>query len=180
MDNMDKKTSVPEEKFMLLFSLNHHRIYTYILSVLGVRSVVDDIMQQTLLAMWRTFSKFEEGTNFAAWGKTIAQYEIMTYRKKQARELLLDNESLQKIMDQYDEVHDHSDERQKAMDGCLKKISEHNLKLIRLRYHEGRTCKQISEQLSRPAVTIYKRFATIHASLQECISRTLEIWERQF
>jgi RNA polymerase sigma-70 factor (ECF subfamily) len=168
-----------EERFMVLFSINKRKIYAYILAALGNRNVADDIMQQTLLTMWRNFSRFEEGTNFAAWGKTIAKYRIFSYRRKQAKEMLLGDEALQRVLDLSQSVEMRSDERQRAMEGCLKKLSDQHLKLIQLRYNQEYTCTLISEKLNRPISTVYKTLARIHASLHDCILRTLRVWEAE-
>ena len=167
------------EKFTLLMSQNQRKIYLYVLSAIGSRSIADDIMQQTVLSMWRTFSRFEEGTNFVAWGKAIAKYQILTYRRKEARELFLDNEAFQKILDLYEVVEKRFDNRQEALDGCLKKLNDSNLKLVQMRYHNECSCKEIAKKLNRPITSIYSLFFHIHASLEDCIRKTLAIWETE-
>jgi RNA polymerase sigma-70 factor (ECF subfamily) len=166
-----------EEQFILLLSENQRKIYSFVLSTVGRQNVAEEIMQQTCLMMWRNFSHFEEGTNFSAWGKEIAKYEIFNYRKRKAKELLLDHESLNKVLEASQQVEKSSDQRMKALDGCLKKLTEKNRCLIQYRYNEGLTCSVIAEKMNFPISTIYKTLSRVHTSLQDCIHRTLLLWE---
>ncbi len=43
---------------------------------------LDDVLQDTLAVMWKKFDNFKIGTDFVAWGKTIARYKIMNHLKK--------------------------------------------------------------------------------------------------
>jgi RNA polymerase sigma-70 factor, ECF subfamily len=168
-----------EEQFIFLMSTNQRKIYSYVLTAVGRQAIAEEIMQQTFLMMWRNFSRFEEGTNFSAWGKEIAKYEIFNYRKKKAKELFLDHESLSRVLEAAQEVEKAADQRMKALDGCLKKLTDKNRSLIQYRYTEGLACSIIAEKMNFPVSTIYKTLARIHSSLQECIHRTLILWEAQ-
>jgi RNA polymerase sigma-70 factor (ECF subfamily) len=173
------KPNGPEEQFIFLLSTNQRKIYSYILTAVGRQTVAEEIMQQTLLVMWRNFTRFEEGTNFSAWGKEIAKYEVFNYRKKKTRELFLDEESLDKILNVSQKIAQSSDQRIKALDGCLKKLTEKKRCLIHYRYSEGLSCSLIAEKVNSPVSTIYKTFVRVHASLLDCIRRTLLIWEAE-
>ena len=167
------------EQFVFLMSTNQRKIYSYVLTAVGRQNVAEEIMQQTCLTMWRGFSRFEEGTNFSAWGKEIAKYEIFNYRKKKAKELFLDHESLNRVLEASQKVEKSSDQRMKALEGCLKKLTEKRRRLIQYRYNEGLACSTIAEKTNFPVSTIYKTLARVHASLQDCIHQTLILWEAE-
>jgi RNA polymerase sigma-70 factor (ECF subfamily) len=179
LDKMAMKPKNQEEQFIYLMSTHQRKIYSYVLTAVGRQTIAEEIMQQTFLMMWRNFSRFEEGTNFSAWGKEIAKYEIFNYRKKKAKELFLDHESLNRVLEAAQEVEKASDQRIKALDGCLKKLTEKNRNLIQYRYNEGLACTVIAEKTNFPVSTIYKTLARVHSSLQECIQRTLILWEAE-
>jgi RNA polymerase sigma-70 factor, ECF subfamily len=176
---MNMKPENRSEQFILLMSTNQRKIYSYVLTAVGRQTIAEEIMQQTFLMMWRNFSRYEEGTNFSAWGKEIAKYEIFNYRKKKAKELFLDHESLDRVLEASQQVEQSSDQRMKALDGCLKKLTDKNRSLIQYRYNEGLACSVIAERMNFPISTIYKTLARVHSSLQECIHRTLILWEAQ-
>lgn len=169
----------PEEQFIFLISTNQRKIYSFILSAVSRQNTAEEIMQQTLLIMWRNFSRFQAGTSFSAWGKEIAKYEIFNYRKKKTKEIFLDRESLNRVLEASQKIEKSSDQRMKALEGCIKKLSEKKRRLIRYRYNEGLACSRIAEKMNSPISTIYKTLARVHASLQDCIRRTLVIWESE-
>lgn len=169
----------PEEHFIFLMSTNQRKIYSYILSAVARQNIAEEIMQQTLLVMWRNFSRFKAGSNFSAWGKEIAKYEIFNYRKKKAKEIFLDRESLNRVLEASRKIEKSSDQRMKALEGCLKKLTEKKRRLIHYRYNEGLSCSTIAERTNAPLFTIYKTLARVHATLQECVRRTLIIWETE-
>ena len=47
------------------------------------------MVQQTNAKLWEKRTEFELGTNFQAWSSAIARYEVLNYRKKQARDARL-------------------------------------------------------------------------------------------
>lgn len=171
------KPNGPVEQFIFLLSTNQRKIYSYILTAVGRQTVAEEIMQQTFLKMWQNYSRFEEGTNFSAWGKEIAKYEIFNYRKRRTREVYLDPESLDRVLEAARQIESTSDQRMKALEGCLKKLNDKQRQLIRYRYNEGFNCSDIAEKMNSTQSTIYKTIARLHASLQDCIRRTLIVWE---
>src|ERR1044071_10318700 len=52
------------------------------------RQTADDLVQETYLRAWRSFDKFEPGTNCRAWLFRIFFYVRSEYRKTQARQPL--------------------------------------------------------------------------------------------
>lgn len=179
LESLAMKATGVEEKFILLLTENQRKIYSYILSSVGLQHAAEEILQQTCLMMWRNYSRFQEGTSFSAWGKEIAKYEVFNYRKKKAKELLLDPEALDRILEANQKVEDSSDQRMKALEGCLKKLSDKNRSLIRFRYNEGLSCSVIAEKMNFNLATVYKNLARVHASLQDCTRRTLLLWEAE-
>lgn len=76
--NRDQQDGV----FMSLVVSNQRSIWAFILCLVANKADAEDILQETLLEMWRKFDTFEVGTDFIAWGVTIAKYKIHEFRKK--------------------------------------------------------------------------------------------------
>jgi RNA polymerase sigma-70 factor (ECF subfamily) len=55
----------------------------------GTRDVADDLVQETYLDAWRSFHRFEPGTNCRAWLYKILFFNYTRYRRKQSREPFL-------------------------------------------------------------------------------------------
>ena len=68
-------------QFVKLLTACQSRIYAYILSRAPRSADADDILQETAGTMWKKFNEFKTGTDFLAWGLTIARYNVLNYRK---------------------------------------------------------------------------------------------------
>ncbi|HWL09964.1 MAG TPA: sigma factor-like helix-turn-helix DNA-binding protein, partial [Planctomicrobium sp.] len=56
-----------------------------------------------------------------------------------------------------------------ALNQCLRKLTENNREIVRLRYLEGRTGSDLARHFGRKLATIYQAISRIHKSLGECI-----------
>lgn len=168
-----------KEEFLSLLASNQRKVFSYILSAVGSRSTAEEIMQQTLLIMWKDFDKFEPGSNFCAWGKKIAYHKILEYRKLNAKFVFLDRQVMQKVMDLNEKTSGNSNDRALALEGCLKKLKESSLRIISMRYNQGMSCKEISEAVGCPVQTVYKNMSRIYTALKECIDRTIAVWSSE-
>jgi len=75
--NRDQQDGV----FMGLLVSNQRCIWAFILSLIPSKVDAEDVLQETLLEMWRKFDTFEIGTDFVAWGVTVAKYKVFEFRK---------------------------------------------------------------------------------------------------
>jgi RNA polymerase sigma-70 factor (ECF subfamily) len=55
--------------------------------VVGNRAVAEDLVQETFLQAWKSFHRFEEGTNCRAWLYKILFFVVSQHRRKGRREL---------------------------------------------------------------------------------------------
>jgi RNA polymerase sigma-70 factor (ECF subfamily) len=181
MDHSDseKPDNPLNEDFLRLFLENQRTIYAYILSMAPCLTDADDIMQETAATMLARFAGFKRGTNFGAWGVTIARYKIMEYHNEKKRDLELMNKAL---LEQISQVAStkvlQMDDRLKALEQCLGNLNEQHRKLIHIRYHQGMSIKHIAEKFQKPAAAMYKKMSRLHESLSRCITMTLAAWEQ--
>ena len=49
----------------------------------------DEVVQQANAKIWQKRAEFQPGTNFRAWALTVARFEVLNYRKRQARDARL-------------------------------------------------------------------------------------------
>lgn len=166
-------------EFLSLLAAHQRQVFSYILASVGRRSTAEEIMQQTLLIMWKDFDKFESGTNFFAWGRKVAYHRILEHRKQNIREVFLDSEVLQQVLDMSKVTAKNSNERVKALEGCKKKLKESSQRLISMRYNQRMSCKEISAAINCPIQTVYKNMSRIFTALKECIDRTIAVWSAE-
>jgi RNA polymerase sigma-70 factor (ECF subfamily) len=173
----DPKEPSPDERFLALFVTNQKRIFGFIQALVPHRTDAEDLMQETVMAMWRMFDRFSPDGDFSAWGIQIARYRILTYRKKENLRVRLSDEALERVLEHVDIISEADSNRLEALESCLGKLSEDDSRLLQMRYGQEVTIKGIAEQMGRSIQGMYKVIARIHASLQQCVNRTLRAWE---
>lgn len=168
-----------KDEFLSLLAANQRMVFSYILAAVGNRIAAEEIMQQTMLIMWKDFDKFEPGSNFCAWGKKIAYHRILEYRKQNAKLVFLDRAVIEQVLDLSENTSRESNDRALALEGCLKKLKKSSLRIISMRFNQGKSCKEISDAIGRPVQTVYKNMSRIYTALKECIDRTIAVWSSE-
>ncbi len=166
------------ECFLHLFRKNEERIFGFILKLLPNFSLAEDIMQDTMMIMWRKFDDFEEGSCFAAWGMQIARYKVMEFHQQNKRHIVVHfNDEILTRLTADNATGEMKNRYLEALHGCVDKLKEQNKEIVTLRYLKEMSSKQISQQMGVSANVVYKSMARIHYMLQECVERTLSAWE---
>jgi RNA polymerase sigma-70 factor (ECF subfamily) len=161
-------------EFLRLLMANQKRIYAFILGMVPNHEGAEDLFQETVLVMWSKFDSFTRGTSFTAWAITIAKYQILSRRKKHSRHSLQFSQTALELLQQESEHFvEQIDSRMQALRKCIRKLSQRDYELIKMRYEDEIAVKTIAERLSRSIQSIYKRLALIHDALVRCIRRTL-------
>ena len=158
--------------FVHLMSVNQINIYAYIMSIVGNVNDADDIMQNTSAHMWERFSDFKNGTDFVAWGISIAYYKIKEFRKSKNRHQFSD-EVLEIIHEKSKKEMADVNIYTEKLNQCLSKLSHDDLTLVRLRYESGNSVKRISLRVNKTVQTVYLKLSKIHGMLSRCIKRLI-------
>jgi len=149
------------------------RLYAYILTLTGDREQARDVLQETNLVLWSKAEQFEPGTNFIAWAFQIARYQVMAHRQKIARDkLVFDDELLTGIADIFSED-DRFDEREAALGECIESIAANHRNLLKVRYSDGLSVKEIAARVDKSANAVAKVLHRTRMSLMQCIEKKL-------
>ena len=171
-DASQSKSDFPGEEFIQLFTQAQRPLYLSILSQLGKVQAAEEVLQETNLIIWAKSSQFETGTNFLAWARQIAHFEVMKWRQRKSREkLMFSDEFINTVAQQVSSTSEEFAMRQRALEDCLNKLSEQDRELIELRYQPGNSGKELAEALGRPANSVYQSLGRIRKALLECVQR---------
>ena len=176
---MDQQSSENVQQFSRLLVANQRRIYGFILSLVHDRAAANDILQDVSALLWEKFDRFEIGTDFAAWGMSVARLTILNWRRRQDRlALSLDDEEFSLLADEAVTVSCEFEERRIALGQCLEGLSAENRDLIAQRYEMNRPVSQIADRLGRSRVAVHRRLNRIYSLLLDCINAHLEVGNR--
>ncbi len=167
-----------EELFVQLFAANERHLRAFVRSMGLGWAEVDDVTQTVSLVMWRKWNEFEAGTNFLAWARVIARFEVLKARRTLARDRHVFREDLMDLLADAaeEEMLDHSNEDfHEALQKCLQTLPDKSRKLIAAAYHEENgTIRELAEELGKSATALYKSLDRIRKKLQECIEGRLQ------
>ena len=164
---LNKKTDKTDE-FMGLLVQNQSYIRSYIACMVPNRNDCDDVLQETLSEMWYKFDEYEEGTNFRAWGVTIARFKILSHRKKYKSSKLHFNSDTLKLLEIETDINSEKsfmEDQKGILRQCLGKLSNKEKKYLSFRYKEQLTFQGIADHFGISMQGAYKAVSLIHVRL---------------
>ena len=168
------------EEFIELITNHWHQLFNLIFCVVQNFTDAEDLFQQTTMALWADFDKFESGTDFGAWSSKVARFRISTYIRSRNRQRVYFSEDLVKEFASVPlESKDAHDARLAALAECRKKLSSADQELIALCYGGSDSIRDAAYRIGRPVESVYVRLSKIRSALYGCIERSLAREEYQ-
>ncbi len=175
MDNNQNQT----RQFLGLLIPNQKRIYAFILYLVPRHNDAEDILQETLAEMWHKFDQFQPGSDFVAWGVTIAKYKILSWKQKQTKGKLVFNPETEALIEsETPENINQMQEHLVALKDCMGRLPARDKDIIRQRYEDNKTLAAISTGFGISLQAVHKTICRIHARLVRCIRLSLQSGER--
>lgn len=183
IDQVNKKSEISGQNrdsvrdFVQLLVRHERSLYSYILAQVPNWADADEIAQETRLKLWEQFDHFEPGTNFGAWARKIAHYQILTYRKQQQRKSVRFSEQAIELLSAEAEIRaDELSPRHLALEKCLTELTDSHRELIARSYFgQEESTRQIASQLGRTYDATRKTLLRIRHALAHCVDRRLKL-----
>jgi RNA polymerase sigma-70 factor (ECF subfamily) len=170
--NEATSTKTGDGEFVSVFAPHARSLYTYLASLLVNSADTDEVFQDTCCLLWTKFSSYDRSRDFGAWARGIAYLEVCNFRRRAKRPLVL-GEDVVDLLAEDAAAATSSNERELALDACLRKLSEHDAQLIRMRYYDQHSPKRISTVMGNSLHAVYRSLARVHEKLLQCIETTL-------
>ena len=163
------------EKFILELTQSQQRLFGFLFKRLADREQAREVLQRTNLVLCRKATDFELGTNFKAWAMTVANYEVMAYRKTQVRERLVFTDEVDAM------IGSDGDGRSSAqaarvvhLSHCLQGMSSKNRELLDWRYQGERTMEKIAEDIGSTIGAVKVKLHRLRRQLLGCIQNRMK------
>jgi RNA polymerase sigma-70 factor (ECF subfamily) len=175
MDDPTPDVSDQGEAFLRLVAEHERWLATYVYSLIPGTADADDILQESKIVMWKQFGRFERGTNFRAWARTIALHLVLNHRRSEKRRpySVLDREFVEAVAAEIDRRSEKLDAQSDILKHCLKKLPEAHRAIVVWRYYEDCDVEQIAAKSDRSVEAVYRLLSRIRKSLSECMARQL-------
>ena len=147
------------------------KLLAYIGAIVRDKHIAEDVLQEVSMLAIQKQDQIKDETMLLAWLRVTARYRsLKALEKRGRRPALMDGALLDLLEPHWQEVDRLStQETNKALDDCVKRLAPQAQRLIELRYGAGLGVREIGEQLGRKTDTLYKTFTRIHAALQRCM-----------
>lgn len=166
--------------FLKLFLAHNNQLFSYILTLVPNYSDAEDLLQETASLMWEKFDTYRPGSSFWAWARQIARYKVANYYRVKKSFFQVDEALLEDLGDAHERMVQYLNEQKAALTGCLKKLKQEDLNLIRMKYFQNLSFAEIARQTRRSIHTLYKRVAFVYFLLEDCIQKTLASWDIRY
>jgi RNA polymerase sigma-70 factor (ECF subfamily) len=142
--------------FGLLMHQYRRRLYGYLLKTTKNNNAAEDLLQETLIKVWRGMGKYEEKTRFSSWLFTIAHNVCVDHFRKSK------TSSCESLNEEYSNAAVDSDplsrlelnEDKKALLKGIEELPEKQKRVLLLRIYSGLTFKEISGITDEPVNTV--------------------------
>jgi RNA polymerase sigma-70 factor (ECF subfamily) len=167
------------QEFAELFEQHRRRLRGFILTLVIDRHEADEVLQETALVLWRKFDEFQAGSNFFAWGATVARFQILQRFERSRRErLIFQPATLEAIATQVLADEDVLETRQRLLVGCLADLTASQHELLEERYRQGLSPRKMAQRRASTVAAIYQQLSRIRRGLARCIERHRRAEER--
>lgn len=172
---MSPETTDSDAAFVQLLTEHQSAIRLYVSSLMPGESAAADVTQQANSTIWKKRSDFAMGTNFKAWVFAIARYEVLNFRKTQARDSrLVFSDQLEEIIgSELPHMVNDLDDRQQALKSCLTKLKKADRELISHRYFSGGSLKEYSAEVGRSVGSLKVTLHRVRNKLAKCVDANI-------
>lgn len=168
----DSDDDARADAFIRLLAQNERRLTAYVITFVPRSADADDILQETKLALWRSFDQFEIGTNFGAWARQAAFNRILDFRKRKGREserLVFSEACLQQLADTFNNNAEQREAHSERLSGCIAKLSPNHRYILSLRYEKELKVEELADRINRTITATYRVLSRIRLTLRDCV-----------
>ena len=163
------------EEFILELTEVQSRLFGFLFKRLADREQAREVLQRTNLVLCRKADNYEPGTNFKAWAMTVANYEVMAYRKTQVRQRLVFTDEVDAMLGPDDDDRSSAQsERAAHLYHCLQGMSSKNRELLDWRYQGDRTMEKIAEEIGSTIGAVKVKLHRLRRQLLGCIQNRMQ------
>lgn len=164
-----------ESQFVALLTDIQLPLLLYVRSLLPSDPAARDVAQQANAAIWRKRADFTLGTNFKAWVFSIARFEVLNYRKQQARDARLEfSEDLEEIIGcELAASRIDLGQWQEALQHCLGKLRPQDRALVLHRYSRAGTLADFAAAAKRTVGGLKVTLHRLRNALLACMKQQM-------
>jgi RNA polymerase sigma-70 factor (ECF subfamily) len=160
-------------RFVELLGKSERQLNAFVLALVPSWPDADEVVQQTRIRLWEQFDKYDPDLDFNAWARSIAYYQVLTYRKQAGRRgALLSDFVLEQLAAEAVRTDDLAP-RKDALNECLQRLSPPQRALLAKCYGGTASIREVSEGLGRSFTAVRQSLFRLRQLLYRCIQQRL-------
>ncbi len=163
--------------FSDLIEGEQNRLLGFLVMLTGDRQTADDLLQETLLELWRIRRSFTPGTDFGAWARSVARIRVHRHRRDRGRRRFvpLAAEVMEQLAETWgnDPIPSEGDPREAAMAGCVESLEPDSRHILSLRYNQSWPHRRIALETGRSEDAVKMLLSRLRKRLHECVEEKL-------
>ncbi|HSX48850.1 MAG TPA: RNA polymerase sigma factor [Candidatus Saccharimonadales bacterium] len=143
--------------FEILVKRYQRPFYSFVFKITGNDLIVEDILQETFLKIYKNIDKFDIKRKFSTWAFEIAKNTAISHLRKEKSKV-----SLKNIDISIDETHYENaikQENKRVIGKILNKMDSKYKSAVKLFYFDELSYKEISDKLNLPINTVRTRIS---------------------
>lgn len=135
----------------------------------------EDVLQEVSRTLWQKFDDFDLSRPFGAWARGIAGRKMLETGRRNARfPLLFAPETVELLMEAFDETDEHAAAQESALKLCMESLPERPRRILKARYEERWPCERIGEELGLKVKAVHQVLSRLRRALRQCITARIE------
>jgi RNA polymerase sigma-70 factor (ECF subfamily) len=145
-------------------------LWAYIRTLLAGSEGAWEVLQNANRVMCEKAAEVTDLSGFRPWAYTVVRYEVLTYRKRAARDRHVFSQAVvEKLADRAAAQDDEFEDRVAALKHCLGELPERQRQSLDLRYREGNSLGEIARLLQRSETAVGAMLYRARLALARCI-----------
>ena len=167
-----------EEALNILFARHGDKLYGYAVRILGNPTLAEDVLQESLLAIWQGAKRFRGEGSVLSWMFGIVHHKAMRVFREKPAVIALDDDLVDptKFVVQIEERLS-SKERKRLLLAGLETLSTEHQTVLELVFFQGMSLRKVAEICDIPVGTVKSRLKYAKDALRGAIYRQKAVSE---
>ena len=146
------------DAFGELYNRLQRPLFGYLMKLVRDREMVEDVLNETLMEVWRQAARFEGRSSVNTWVFSIAHHRAVSKLRKK-RETSLDEEQAAAIEDEAPtpDMKAESSDMSRLLARLMEQLSFEHREILHLAYYQEFSVQEIADALDLPANTVKTR-----------------------
>jgi RNA polymerase sigma-70 factor (ECF subfamily) len=151
------------------------RLIAATLAVLRDVHQAEDVFQEVLIKALRMRESFSDEAGLLAWSRVSMRNQGIDFVRRAGRlDTILSEMALDAVAGSLEETLAASP-KVTALRHCLENLPQESKRLLRMRYDEGRSGRDLAALLRRSEDGVYKALSRLHAALRQCAEERMNL-----